>query len=80
MTDHLIKYYPRKYLDRTNIKKINQINNRNRYLIDYANLKMGLIKYQKVFLDKKSFDFFCKRHDFGFHLVVPVGLKYFTYS
>ena len=41
---------------------------------------MGLIKYQKVFLDKKSFDFFCKRPDLGFPLVVPVGLKYFTYS
>ena len=33
---------------------INFSDPQTRYLIDYANLKHGLVKYQKDFLDKKK--------------------------
>ena len=51
-----------------------------RYLIDYANLKQGLIKNQKNFLSKKKFNDFLKNNYLGFPLVLPMGIKYFDYS
>ena len=51
-----------------------------RYLIDYANLKQGLIKNQNNFLSKKKFDNFLKKKFLGFPLVLPLGIKYFNYS
>jgi sulfate adenylyltransferase len=51
-----------------------------RYLIDYANLKHGLIKNQNDFLSKKKFDNFVKKNYLGFPLVLPMGIKYFDYS
>jgi len=36
----------------------NQIENKDRYLIDYANIKSGLIKYQNNFLDQSNLKLF----------------------
>ena len=60
-------------------KKINQIDNKNRYLIEYANLKNGLIKHQNNFLNKKNFKLFCKNPYLGFPLILPAKLNYFDY-
>ena len=40
-----------------NIKSISE----KRYLIDYANMQAGLIKYQKNFLNKNQFYDFIKK-------------------
>ena len=51
-----------------------------RYLIDYANLKHGLIKNQNNFLSKKEFNNFAKKNYLGFPLLLPMGIKYFDYG
>ena len=51
-----------------------------RYLIDYANLKQGLIKNQNDFLSEKQFNSFLKKKYLGFPLVLPLGIKYFDYN
>ncbi len=51
-----------------------------RYLIDYANIKQGLIKHQSDFLSKKKFDLFLQNRNLGCPLVLPLGIKYFDYS
>lgn len=51
-----------------------------RYLIDYANLKQGLIKNQSNFLSKKKFNDFLRKNYLGFPLVLPMGIKYFNYN
>ncbi len=51
-----------------------------RYLIDYANIKQGLIKHQTEFLTNKDFQKFLKKRYLGFPLVLPLGVKYFDYS
>ena len=50
------------------------------YLISYANLKSGLFKYQKNFLDKKSLEKFYHRTYYGIPQCLPAGIKYFNYS
>jgi len=50
-----------------------------RYLIDHANIKSGIIKYQKDFLDKNQFNDFIKNPYKGFPLLLPLGLKSFDY-
>ena len=40
--------------------EIDKISLNQRYLIDYSNLKDGLIKNQNNFVDKKKLDFFKK--------------------
>jgi len=52
----------------------------NKYLIDYANLKSGIIKYQKNFLSEDEFYDFVKKPFKGMPLLLPVGLKSFDYS
>ena len=59
---------------------INFSDPQTRYLIDYANLKHGLVKYQKDFLDKKKLNSFLKNKFYGFPLILPLGIKYFDYS
>ncbi len=61
-------------------KKINQIENKDRYLIDYANIKSGLIKYQNNFLDQSNLKLFYKRPYLGFPLVIPNNIKSFNYK
>ena len=51
-----------------------------RYLIDYANLKQGLIKYQNDFLGPKEINNFIKNEKYGFPLVLPKRIKYFSYK
>jgi sulfate adenylyltransferase len=51
-----------------------------RYLIDYANIKHGIIKYQNNFLDKEKFNKFLRNKKLGFPLVLPMGIKYFDYN
>lgn len=51
-----------------------------RYLIDYANLKQGIIKYQDNFLDEEQFNKFERKIYLGFPLVLPKGIKYFIYD
>ena len=51
-----------------------------RYLIDYANLKHGLIKFQKDFLKKDELNTFYKNKFKGVPLILPYGIKYFDYS
>jgi sulfate adenylyltransferase len=50
-----------------------------RYLIDYANIKSGIIKYQKNFLNKDQFYNFIKFPYKGFPLLLPIGLNSFDY-
>tara|TARA_X000000950_G_scaffold212171_1_gene255253 strand:+ start:294 stop:1274 length:981 start_codon:yes stop_codon:yes gene_type:complete len=60
--------------------KLNFSDPQIRYLIDYANLKQGVIKYQSDFLSKLNFDVFLKKPYYGFPLVLPLGIKYFKYD
>ena len=48
-----------------------------RYLIDYANMKQGLIKFQKNFLRPSQIESFLKNDYLGMPLVLPIGIKYF---
>ena len=59
---------------------INFSDTQTRYLIDYANLKQGLIRHQNDFLSKQKFEDFVKKKYLGFPLVLPLGIKYFNYS
>ena len=43
-----------------------------RYLIDYANLKQGLIKYQKNFLNPSELIYFFKHEYYGIPLVFTI--------
>jgi len=52
----------------------------NKYLIDYANIKSGIIKYQKNFLSEDEFYDFVKKPFKGMPLLLPFGLKSFDYS
>ena len=47
-----------------------------RYLIDYANLKQGIIKYQDNFLNEEQFHKFERKIYLGFPLVLPKGIKF----
>ncbi len=51
-----------------------------KYLLDYANLKGGLIRYQKDFLSKKQLIKFIKSDHKGIPLIIPYGLSSFDYS
>lgn len=59
---------------------INYNDPQTRYLIDYANLKQGLIKNQNDFLSENKFQEFLNKKYLGFPLVLPLGIKYFDYS
>lgn len=59
--------------------KIDQISNENRYLIDYANINLGLIKYQNSFLGKKELELFYKKPELGFPLILPEKNKCFIH-
>ena len=51
-----------------------------RYLIDYANLKQGLVKHQSDFLNNDQFQKFLKKKYLGCPLVLPLGIKFFDYK
>ena len=46
--------------------KINFLDPQVRYLIDYANLRQGIIKYQTDFLNLDEFNKFSKKPCYGF--------------
>lgn len=50
------------------------------YLIAYSNLKNGLFKFQKDFLENNQLLNFYKYKFYGVPICLPVGLKYFDYS
>jgi len=58
---------------------INFTDPQSRYLIDYANLKQGLIKHQINFLNQSQFKNFLKKKHYGCPLVLPLGIKFFDY-
>ena len=60
--------------------KLNFNDPQTSYLIDYENLKQGIIKYQSNFLSEKKLQEFIKKPYYGFPLVLPVGIKYFRYN
>ncbi len=59
---------------------INYSDPQTRYLIDYANLKQGLIKNQKDFLSENKLQEFLNKKYLGCPLVLPLGIKYFDYT
>ena len=59
---------------------INYSDPQTRYLIDYANLKHGLIRNQSDFLNSSEFKKFLKYRYLGFPLVLPLGIKFFDYG
>ena len=60
-------------------KKIDLIKDDQRYLIDYSNLKSGLIYNQKNFLNYNQLSKFCDNPKFGLPLILPFNNKYFDY-
>ena len=60
--------------------KLNFLDPQIRYLIDYSNLKSGLIKYQNDFLNEVQLNEFIKNPYYGFPLLLPLGIKYFDYN
>ena len=52
---------------------INFSDPQTRYLIDYANLKQGLIKHQNDFLSKKEFKDFVKKKIFRLSIGFTFG-------
>ena len=61
-------------------KKIFNLNNYDRYLIDYSNLESGIIVNQKKFADKKTISLFEKKIEMGFPLVLPFKIKSFEHN
>ncbi len=51
-----------------------------RYLIDFANLEHGIIKYQKKFVNENQLKKFFRNKFYGMPLLLPYGIKYFDYS
>tara|TARA_B100000795_G_scaffold149398_1_gene111896 strand:+ start:1807 stop:2805 length:999 start_codon:yes stop_codon:yes gene_type:complete len=51
-----------------------------KYLLDFANLKGGLIRFQKNFLSKDQFKNFINKSYKGIPLIIPYGLSAFDYS
>lgn len=62
------------------IAVINFNDPQTRYLIDFANLKHGIIKYQKNFINKDKLNKFFNNKFYGMPLLLPYGIKYFDYS
>ena len=50
------------------------------YIIDYSNLKNGLIKYQNNFLNERNLKEFYNNKFYGIPICIPKGIKYFDYS
>mgnify|MGYP001157179215 CR=1 FL=1 len=59
---------------------IEKISNKERYLIDYANLINGDFIHQKKNLIKKDLKNFLKKPKYGIPIIFPEKLDYFSYS
>ena len=62
------------------IKEPYSIIDQKKYLIDFANLKQGLILNQNNFLNKKRFNNFLKKFYLGVPMLLPNKIKYFNYD
>jgi ATP sulfurylase len=62
------------------IKQIDEISPSSRYLIDYSNIKQGLIKYQNNFLKSDQINFFYDNFYTGIPLMLPNACKNFYKS
>ena len=60
--------------------KIYNLNNQDRFLIDYSNLKTGIISHQKKFANMKDISLFEKKIELGFPLVLPLTIKAFHHN
>ena len=61
-------------------KKIFNLGNYDRYLIDYSNLESGIISNQNKFADKKTISLFEKKIELGFPLILPFKIKSFEHN
>jgi len=59
------------------INKVFSLTNYERYLIDYSNLKTGIISNQDKFADKEKLQEFYKNIFLGFPLTLPSNVNYF---
>jgi ATP sulfurylase len=62
------------------VRFLNSLNNSNKILVDYANLKEGLFLNQKTFLDQNSLLRFCKYFYLGIPILFPVNSSFFYNS
>ena len=60
--------------------KIYNLKNQDRFLIDYSNLKTGIIAHQKKFANVKDISLFEKKIEIGFPLVLPLTIKAFHHN
>ena len=60
--------------------QIDKIDIKHKYLIDYINLKEGIIKNQKKFVDKKEFNLFIKNEYLGLPVALPIKNRCFEKS
>ena len=61
-----------------NFKIIDKINEHERYIIDYANISQGLLKYQKNLINPKDLKLFFKNVHMGIPLLLPTNCNSFT--
>ena len=61
-------------------KEIDSITKDQRYLIDYANIKSGLVENQNNFPNYEQFKNFLNNPGLGLPLVLPLKVKCFDYS
>jgi len=62
------------------IEKIDLMSFEEKYLIDYSNIKDGIIKNQNNFLNENEYYNFLEKTELGMPLMVPLGLECFDYS
>ncbi len=62
------------------IKEIDLINDEEKYLIDYSNLKNNLIINQDDFLGNKDIEKYYNNISYGMPILLPLGIKNFDYS
>ena len=62
------------------IKEPESLSDQKKYLIDFANLKQGLIFQQENFLNKKKLNVFLNKFYLGIPMLLPRKIKYFNYK
>ena len=62
------------------IRLINKLKNKDRHLIDYANLSSGLMNPQIKFLDLSDIKKFLKDKSIGIPMILPININKFHYK